>query len=225
MTKDLRFLGVIPARGGSKGIPRKNMIPIASRPLLWWSIQACKTSKLMDRFVVSTEDREIGQYAMSCGAEVLWRPKELAQDDSTTLAVLRHIIKEIQTDAVVLLQPTSPIRINGLVDRAIDRYLSSNADTVATGHMCRFWEWGTRRNLPRQRVSGYFYDDGNVYVMNSAHLKEGLWVGEKKVPLIVESFYHIEIDDEFEAWMTEDLLLRFINKYGEKVSNMDVFDW
>jgi len=220
MTKDLHVLGVIPARGGSKGIPRKNLMPIAGKPLVWWSIQAAKSSKLMDHFVISTEDLEIGEYAESCGADVLWRPKELAQDDSTTLAVLQHVLEKIAVDTIVLLQPTSPIRINALIDRTIDKCLSSEADTVATGFMCRFWEWGSKSNQSRQKDPGYFYDNGNVYVMRSSHLREGQWVGKKQVPFLVDTIYHPEIDDKTEAWIVEDLLLRIKKEYGELALEM-----
>jgi len=217
------ILGVIPARGGSKAIPKKNMMPMAGKPLLWFSIQAAKSSRLIDRFVVSTDDKEIGNYAEKCGGEIIWRPKELATDDSTTLTVLQHALKVVDAKTVVLLQPTSPIRINGLVDKAINKFLSSGADTVASGHLCRHWEWGSRTNLPRQKDPGYFYDDGNIYVMKSDHIKEGQWVGEKKVPLNVSSYYHPEIDNNIEAWIVEDLLLRLKAKYGEKVFDMAAF--
>lgn len=214
------ILGIIPARGGSKGIPRKNLMPVAGKPLLWWSIQAAKASRLLDRFIVSTEDEQIGGYAKQCNAEVLWRPKELAEDNSATIAVMQHVLKEINADVVVLLQPTSPIRINLLIDRAIEKFQSSGADTVATGLMCRFWEWGIREVAPRQVDPGYFYDDGNVYVMKSDHVRQGLSVGKKRVPLIVETYYHPEIDDETEAWIVEDLMLRLQAKYGADVLNM-----
>src|SRR5579863_8179754 len=101
------ILGIIPARGGSKGIPRKNLKLIAGKPMVVWSIEAAKRSKKLDLFVVSTEDKEIAAVSEKAGAEVLWRPTELAQDGTTTSAVLQHIVKQEKPETLVLLQPTS----------------------------------------------------------------------------------------------------------------------
>ena len=98
------ILGVIPARGGSKGIPRKNIRPIAGKPLLAWTIEHAKASKLLTRFVVSTEDAEIAKIARGRGAEVLKRPAKLAGDKADTLPVLQHALDAIPADIVVLLQ-------------------------------------------------------------------------------------------------------------------------
>src|SRR4051812_20547181 len=115
--KKINFLGVIPARGGSKGIPRKNIKMIAGKPLIAWTIEAAKKSKLMDRFVVSTEDAEIAQIARKYGADVLDRPKSLATDTATGISVIQHAVSVFDPKNVVLLQPTSPIRSKGLIDQ------------------------------------------------------------------------------------------------------------
>jgi hypothetical protein len=96
------ILGVIPARGGSKGIPRKNVKSLCGKPLIAWSIEAAKKSKLLDRFVVSTEDEEITKVARKYGAEVIHRSPELAKDETLILAVLQDVLKKI--DAKIVLK-------------------------------------------------------------------------------------------------------------------------
>ena len=88
------ILGVTPARGGSKGVPRKNIRPLCGRPLIAWTIEAAQRSTLIDRYVVSTEDAEIAAVARAEGAEVLERPAELAGDDVATVEVLRQVVTQ-----------------------------------------------------------------------------------------------------------------------------------
>ncbi|MEA3494002.1 MAG: acylneuraminate cytidylyltransferase family protein, partial [Candidatus Margulisiibacteriota bacterium] len=137
------ILGIIPARGGSKGIPRKNIKMIAGKPLIVWTIEAAKRSKLMDRFVVSTEDPEIAKIAREHGAEVVIRPAELATDEATTISALQHVLSQIDAKTVVLLQPTSPVREKGLIDRCIERFNETKVDNLATGFICKFMEYGS----------------------------------------------------------------------------------
>jgi CMP-N-acetylneuraminic acid synthetase len=194
-------LGVIPARGGSKGIPGKNILPFCGRPLIDWSIAAAEQSQLIDRFVVSTEDLEIAEVAQTASAEVLPRPVGLATDDATTLAVLMHVLEHI---------PTCPIRVNNLVDRAIQRFLDSEADSLATGYILKDIEWGTHNNLPRQQIEGFFYDDGNVYVHRAEVLRQGRWYGENLERMIVEHHYSFDIDDEVDFSAAEAVMNKLI---------------
>ena len=201
------ILGLIPARGGSKGIPRKNLHPLAGQPLLKWTLDAAKESKLLDHFVVSTEDEEIGDYADFNGCSILWRPEELATDDATTASVLQHAASTCwEYDTIVLLQPTSPIRFRGLIDRCIEKFHETECDTLATGYTSYDFEWGTTTNMPRQKMKGFFYDDGNVYVHKAKHLREGKWWGEKRHPMITEPWYNIELDTMADFWMAEGLM-------------------
>ncbi len=121
--QNLRLLAVIPARGGSKGIPRKNIYPLCGRPLIAYSIDAALQSHAVDRTVVSTDDNEIADVSRRLGAEVRMRPAALAQDDTPTRAVLAHVVAELAAesyvpDAVLTLQPTSPLRTAGDIDGA-----------------------------------------------------------------------------------------------------------
>src|SRR3989442_4299497 len=104
---DPLVVALVPARGGSKGIPRKNLVPLAGKPLLQWTLDAARDAESVTRVVVSTDDDEIAEAAR--GAEVLPRPPELAADDTPMLDVIRHALGELGScDVLVLLQPTSP---------------------------------------------------------------------------------------------------------------------
>lgn len=119
----MRLIAIIPARGGSKGIPRKNIYPLCGRPLIAHSIDAALKSCAVARTIVSTDDAEIAEISRNLGAEVRMRPAALAQDDTPTRAVLEHVVVELAAesdipDAVLTLQPTSPLRTVRHIDEA-----------------------------------------------------------------------------------------------------------
>ncbi|PRY63215.1 N-acylneuraminate cytidylyltransferase [Knoellia remsis] len=132
----MSILAVIPARGGSKGVPRKNLRPVAGRPLIEWTIQQALDAEHDLDVVVSTDDEEIADVARAAGAEVPFlRPADLAQDTTATEPVVRHAIDELtargrRPEAVMLLQATSPIRLPGTIDRAIAEFTASGADSM-----------------------------------------------------------------------------------------------
>lgn len=125
----MEVLGLIPARGGSKGVPRKNLALVAGRPLLAWSVDAAHAATELTRVVVSTDDDEI---AAAAGTEVLRRPPALAADDTPMRDVIRHAVDELAPDVVVLLQPTSPLRRAEHVDGAMRLLRESGADSVVS---------------------------------------------------------------------------------------------
>ena len=132
-------LGLITARGGSKGVPMKNLAPLAGRPLIAWTIEAALNSSSLDRVVVSTDDVRIADVAREWGAEVPFlRPAELAQDDSPHVDVVLHAIHWLsdregnQPGRVVLLQPTSPLRSAADIDGAVNLALREDADAVVS---------------------------------------------------------------------------------------------
>jgi CMP-N-acetylneuraminic acid synthetase len=120
---------LIPARGGSKGIPRKNLAPVAGKSLLAWTVEAAHGAEKLTHVVVSTEDDEI---ASAAEADVLRRPPELAADDTPMVDVIRHAIEELDPDVVVVLQPTSPLRRAEHVDGAVLLLLQTEADSVVS---------------------------------------------------------------------------------------------
>ncbi len=203
--KKIKFLGVVPARGGSKGIPRKNIKLIAGKPLIAWTIESAKKSKLMDDFIVSTDDTEIATIAKKFGARVLPRPKHLATDTATTLSALQHVLKEIPAENIVLLQPTSPVRRYGLIDKCIKKFIRGEFDNVGTGFICKFMEYGSYSKR-RQDLKGFFYDDGNVYVVRAELIKKGKMFGRRVGRILTSREENVEIDDEFDFWLAEQIL-------------------
>ena len=202
------IFGVIPARGGSKGIPQKNVRQVCGKPLIAWTIEAAQQSVLLDRWVVSTEDPEIARISRRYGAEILNRPPQLATDTTPTLHVLKHALDHVSADIVVLLQPTSPIRSSGLIDRCIRQFQDTQADSLATGFMCKYQEYALGNNLRRQDRAGFFYDDGNVYVLRAAMVSAGEQFGEKIDRVLLDREQNIEVDDFFELWLAEKVLER-----------------
>lgn len=195
-----------PAKGGSKGVPRKNVRTCCGKPLIAWTIEAAAASALLDRYVVSTEDAEIAAIARRYGADVLDRPAELATDTATTLSVLQHALSALPADVVVLMQATSPVRDPGLVDCCIRRLLESGADSLATGYICKCVEYGAEHR--RQDVEGFFYDDGNVYVYRGERILQGDPVGGRVERVLVDREQNVDVDDEFDLWLAEQVLER-----------------
>lgn len=133
----MRVVGLVPARGGSKGIPRKNLALLCGRPLLAYTCEAALASRL-DRTIVSTDDPEIADAARACGVDVpFMRPAALGGDEVPMVDVVRHAFTELaaagdRPDAIVILQPTSPLRGTRHIDTAIERLFETGADTVVT---------------------------------------------------------------------------------------------
>ncbi|MEH6689096.1 MAG: acylneuraminate cytidylyltransferase family protein [Halopseudomonas sabulinigri] len=125
------FLAIVPARGGSKRLPRKNVLPLAGKPLINWSIEAGLNSQYVDTVLVSSDDDEVLATAMQAGAQTIHRPIELAQDSSTSFDAIKHAIDNTKRhDYIILLQPTSPLRTSQHVDEAIQLLEIKNADAV-----------------------------------------------------------------------------------------------
>lgn len=205
----MSVLGVTPARGGSKGLPRKNLKPLCGKPLLAWTIEAAKASTRLERYVVSTEDAEIAAVARRWGAEVLARPSELATDEATTLSVLQHVLALVPADVLVLLQATCPIRDEGLIDRCVRRFLETGADSLATGFLCKAVPYGANREeRRRQDLPGFFYDDGNVYVIRADLIRAGERYGAKREHVFLDREQNLDIDDDFDFWLAEQVLKR-----------------
>lgn len=199
-------IGIIPARGGSKGLPKKNILEISGFPLIYWSIEAAKKSMLLDDFYVSTDDMEIAEICKKYGAKVLQRPSNLAKDDTTTLEVLNDIVHKIDCDSVTVLQPTSPLRNHNTIDDCLNEFLNGDYDSLATGYYCKIIEYATHQNLRRQDINGFFYDDGNIYIINSILLKENSWFGKKICRKVIEKELNFEIDDITDFKIVKSLL-------------------
>lgn len=188
----MKLLAIIPARGGSKGIPRKNIKPLYGKPLIGWSIDAAKKSKFVERVVVSTEDDEIAKIACELGAETpFMRPQGLAEDDTPGIAPVLHAIENLtEFDWVVLLQPTSPLRtaedIDGIVRFCIDKKAPS---AVSVCEVCKHPYWMFLRDelerlqpmFPQEVESLQRQDLPQAYVLNGAlYLARIDWLKEYK---------------------------------------------
>lgn len=201
-----KILGITPARGGSKQIPRKNLIGLAGKPLIAWTIEAALASKSLTHYIVSTEDQEIAKTARSLGADVLKRPKELATDQADTLPVLQHALKKFPADVVVLLQCTSPVRNPGLIDRSIELFLDKKADSLATILHDRSYEYG--HDMPRrQEIKPRLVDNGNIYVIRANLVAKGDRFGKHLVTLPLSREESVEIDEPFDLWLAEKILM------------------
>jgi len=204
------YIAIIPARGGSKGLPGKNIKLLNNKPLIVWSIESALKSKKIDRVIVSTDSDDIKNVALKYGAEVIDRPPHLSTDEATTISVLEHIIEEIPlADSIVVLQPTSPLRDDSLIDNCIKEYESENYTNLATGYWCKVKEFGSHNNLRRQDYKGFFYDDGNVYVLSREIIKKGLWCGDKPARFVTDKHMNFEIDDEVDFVVVEALIKKY----------------
>ena len=134
----MRVLGVITARGGSRGVPRKNLHPLCGKPLLWYTAQAALAARRLNKVVLSTDDEEIAEVGRQYGLEVPFlRPERLARDDTPALPVVQHAVRHMEQcgesyEAVCLLQPTNPLRLPEHIDACIELLAETDADSVIT---------------------------------------------------------------------------------------------
>ncbi len=131
MLNEKTFLAIIPARGGSKRLPRKNILNLAGKPLIAWTIEAALQSKYIDKVLVTSNDDEILKVSNDYGASTIKRPMHLSQDNSTSFEAISHAIENTQEfDYIVLLQPTSPLRTSGHIDEAIQLIFQKKSDAI-----------------------------------------------------------------------------------------------
>lgn len=218
----MNIVAIIPARGCSKSIPKKNIKLLAGKPLIAYSIEQAKNSKLINKVVVSTDDDEIAEVAEKYGAEVIKRPDELATDTAPTEPVLQHAVKELEkqgykADLIVLLQPTSPLREKDDIDDAIKTLQEKNADSllsVCPNHLFLWKEDGISINYdykkrPRRQDMEQYAENGSIYVTKTNILmKENNRLGGKIALHIMKPENSLEIDDEFDFWLIEQMMRR-----------------
>lgn len=223
------YLAVVPARGGSKTVPRKNLHPLGGHPLIAYTLASAAQAKSLDRVVVSTDDAEIAEVAMSCGVEVVWRPAELATDRSKTGEAVRHVLDELgragyRPDAVATLQPTSPLRSADLVDRVVAAFEASGYDSAMTvtpvsakvGRVesDRFRALYPPDN-PRQGLEPLYLENGNVYVTRAAVILErGTLFGADLLPVVLDEVEGLDVDTELNFALAEFWLSWFPGRFG-----------
>ncbi|PHN08602.1 acylneuraminate cytidylyltransferase family protein [Flavilitoribacter nigricans] len=215
----MKVLGLIPARGGSKGIPRKNLKALAGKPLVCYTIEAALQSSLLDTVIVSTEDAEIAAVSRRTGAEVPFlRPAELAADSAPTIDTVVHALQFYESrgktfDAICLLQPTTPFRTAEDIDLAIRQFKDREADCLISvrpvPHQYNpHWIFepegdgylrlatGEEQIIPRrQELPPAYYRDGAIYLTRWAILRdERTLYGKKITYCVLEQSPEINID-------------------------------
>ncbi len=211
------FLAIIPARGGSKRLPRKNLLDLCGKPLIAYSIQAGLKSKYLNKVVVTSDDEEILQISQSFGANIIKRPDELASDMATTFDAIEHTIKSLEKyDYVVLLQPTSPLRNEKHIDEAIELLEEKNADAViSVSEMEHSPLWSNTlqedlnmsaflrdevKNKRSQDLEKYYRLNGAIYICKTEKLLEnrGFFIKENIFAYVMDKENSIDIDDEID---------------------------
>lgn len=220
----MRTVAIIPARGGSKGIPRKNVKEIAGKPLIRWTIEAALGSRRLDRVVVSTEDSEIASIAKAAGASVPFRrPPELAADDTSGIAPVLHALEALpEADAVLLLQPTSPLRTAADIDALLALAERSGAASIVSVTEARdhpHWTYRIENEALRpflsRKAAARRQDLPPAYALNGAlYFATAAWllehrtlVGQDTLPFIMPPERSIDIDGALE-WRLAEMLLR-----------------
>lgn len=213
-----KVLAVIPARGGSKGLPGKNIKMLDGKPLIAWSVGLAKQCEYIDRVVVSTDDDEIASVAAAWGADVPFkRPAALASDTSPTIDALRHCINTLDAafDTVVLLQATSPLRTLQTLNACIETSITANQTVISVSESKKPVEWmfyrhdngfnyvldGIHKPTRRQDCKPAFYVDGNVYCIPVEQLHTGEEIfDEHSLTVVSQPNEAVDIDtiDDFE---------------------------
>lgn len=232
MYRERTILALIPARGGSKGIPKKNIKPLLHKPLISYTIESAKQSRYIDRVIVTTDDAEIARISREWGAEVpFMRPKELAADDTPGIAPVLHALTWLEKEEgfapgyVVLLQPTSPLRNTDDIDRAIETLFAQEGTTLISVSESKdhpFWmqtieegclkpfmdadvknKYYRRQDLPKvYRFNGAIYMAGTEYLLANQS-----FFSERTVPYLMPRERSIDIDDAVDFQLAE-LILR-----------------
>ncbi|MFJ7825286.1 cytidylyltransferase domain-containing protein [Psychrobacillus sp. NPDC096623] len=216
MINDKKLLAVIPARGGSKGIPGKNIIPVNGKPLIQYTIDTAKNSKYIDEIHVSTDDSKIAAVSEKCGIKVpRLRPNHLAQDDSKSIEVLIDTIQYYQTigrtfDYVILLQPTQPLRQTFHIDEAIELIYKKRATSLvsvsivhehpilmrqidSTGNLVSLIK--TNSTVRRQELPSFYIVNGAIYINEINDIFNlNTSLNDNILPYIMDEKYHVDID-------------------------------
>lgn len=223
--RNIEIIGLITARGGSKGIPGKNIKPLVGKPLIAWTIQAALESSVLDRVIVSTNDDKIAQISREYGAEVPFiRPKRLANDDSPHIDTIIHAINWLKThdnyfpEYIMLLQPTSPLRTNEDIDKVIDLAIGKDADGIVSvsvspthpykvkqidknGRLIDFVDT-PKGYLPRQSLPVAYFENGAIYLTKTEIiLKQRTFYPECTFPYIMPFERSLDIDTPWDFYL------------------------
>lgn len=223
------IIALIPARGGSKGIPRKNIKLFCGKPLIAYTIEGANQSEYIDRVFVSTEDEEIAKVSKDFGSEVIERPVELAQDNSLAKDVVKQALSWLQKEInykpeiIVFLQPTSPLRTKDDIDRALELFFNNECESVVSVHESlesphwslviknRFMEplfgWESFMGKRRQDLPTTYSLNGAIYITSvSSFLENSSFFNKKTLPFIMPWERSVDIDNEIEFELAEIIM-------------------
>lgn len=228
MYRGKSFLAIIPARGGSKGIPHKNIMKLCGKPLIAYSIEAARKSKYIDFILVSTDDEAIREVSMNYGANVPFlRPEELSNDEARSIDVVLHGVNYLKAegeefDYVILLQPTSPLRTYEDIDSAIELIVEEQGNSLIS--LCEVEENPILMrtlddnklnpilrfegdNLRRQDLPRYYIFNGALYINKTEMLfSENTFVNDNSIPFIMDKRKSVDIDTILDAKLAEYIL-------------------
>ena len=220
------ILAIIPARGGSKRLPRKNVLPLSGKPLIVWTIEAGLNSKYIDRVIVSSEDVEILKISVDAGSEIIQRPQKLATDKASTFSVVEHVINEIDGhyDFIILLQPSSPLRSSKHIDNAFDLLVAKDADGIISvcktehsplwanilpedGSMVQFIK-GEIKGMRSQNLPIYYRLNGAIYLCKKDKLisEKSFLLKENIFAYQMNRRHSVDIDEKFDFDLAEHLM-------------------
>jgi len=221
----MNVFAIIPARGGSKRLPGKNLLPLAGKPLIAYTIEHAKQSKLVTRVIVSTDDDDIADTSRQCGAEVLMRPAALSEDQSSSESVLLHALHYYETmesvapDVVVFLQCTSPLRNDDDIDRAIATFQKNDADSLFSAFRFNKFIWDVvdgrvrsinydyNHRVREQECPVQFQENGSIYVLKPWILKKfNNRLGGKIAVHEMSYLNSFQIDEHDDIFLCESIL-------------------
>lgn len=219
--KRMKNIAIIPARGGSKRLPNKNILLLDGIPLIVHSIlYAQKNSQIVDTVFVSTDDEIIKEIAIKYGAKVIDRPKELSGDLEPTVSALKHcleVINDTSIENVILLQPTNPLRPENLLQQAFEVYKSNNSDSLfsVTRNHQKFGKIADNKFIPfnyeigqrSQDLEPIYFENGLLYIINQKAILENTIITKNAFPFIVNHlFSNIDIDTQEDLDYAEYIL-------------------
>lgn len=224
MIENKKILAIIPARGGSKGIPRKNLKAVSGKPMINYTIEAAKGCKYIDKVIVSTDDEEIAEISMRAGAIVPFlRPDELATDEARLIDVVMHAIefyerKGTRYDIIVVLQPTSPLRTAEDIEKALEYYIRKEGKSLVSvsevkEHPSLMREFGANNEmvklvdedgfLRRQERKKYYRVNGAIYINAMSELNEKTCLNENVMGYVLPFDHGIDIDNPEDVVVAE----------------------
>ena len=223
----MNVVSIIPARGGSKGIPRKNIKLLNKNPVISYSIEASNSCGLINNTIVSTEDDEISKISNEWGANIIKRPDELAEDTSSSIDVILHVLDYLEDndslpDLFVLLQPTSPLRTSEDIENSINLFLESDCDSLVS--VCKLNHQSLLNfslnddylvqnnnenffNCRRQDLPTYYELNGAIYITTPEYIRKNKsFYGDKTIPYIMPKERSVDLDTFFDFKLVEFLL-------------------